>query len=416
MEHTTSQPASLSNRRGAEAPLEARVAPRKGSGLRKQTVYIAGLLAAVIVLGGLSIAAQRQRNAPSPTIQTPMIFGKPDMAQTTPMARLPGSYSGLGSQPETGQAKPLPPDVAPTTQEGDTAELQRLRLALAQSELDRQNAQQDRALAEYEAAMKSPLLFKNLRTAQAIAAEAAVGDPDPAQSPPHSPGSMLLPSSGRAGVAQDAKTRFLSEAASVEPYLRKPLIDVQSAYEVKAGGFIPAALITAINSDLPGEVIAQVSQNVYDTVSGHHLLIPQGTRVLGKYQSLVSNGQNRALIVWTRLVMPNGNSIVLDGMPGVDLGGAAGAEDEVDYHLDKLAAAAALSTAIAYGGNLAREGGRDRDELDVVGETIAQESSKIGGRIIDRQLDVQPTIKIRQGHPINVLVNKDLILQPYVEN
>jgi type IV secretion system protein VirB10 len=194
------------------------------------------------------------------------------------------------------------------------------------------------------------------------------------------------------------------------------LIGVQSVYEVKAGGFIPVALITAINSDLPGEVIAQVRENVYDTVSGEHLLIPQGTRVLGKYQSLISNGQNRALIVWTRLVMPNGNGIVLDGMPGTDQSGAAGAEDEVDYHLDKLAAAATLSTAIAYGGNLAREGGRDRDDLDVVGETIAQQSSKIGGRLIDRQLDVQPTIRIRQGYSMNVMVNKDMVLEPYREN
>lgn len=395
--------------------IEPRARPGRGTGLKKEMVYLAALVGAAVILGGLSVASQRQRNAPQAFADTPMVFGKPDMAQTTPMARLPGNYAGFdfawpvaveSRAPRFGES------AGHATQSADTGDLDRLRLALAQSEMDRQNQQHDRAMAEYEAAMNSPLLFKRapiVRPGQAGLAPSFQGIDVPAHG-------AMSPSPGSAGgVTQDAKSRFLTDVSTVEPYLRKPLIGVQSDFELKAGGFIPVALLTAINSDLPGEVIAQVSQNVYDTVTGDHLLIPQGSRVLGTYHSLVSNGQNRALIVWTRLVMPNGDSVVLEGMPGTDQSGAAGTQDEVDYHLDKLAAAATLSTAIAYGGNLAREGGRDRDDLDVVGETIAQESSKIGGRIIDRQLDVQPTIKIRQGYPLNVLVNKDMILRPYQE-
>jgi type IV secretion system protein TrbI len=398
-----------------QPPIEASHRPRRAAGLKKESIYIAAAMIAVVILGGLSIASQRNRAAQQPVVETPMVFGKPDMAQTTPAAKLQGSYSGFDPAKLTAsyaQATVAPDTTQPATK--DDGEADRMRLELEQMRFAQQTQQRDRVLAEYEAAMNSPLLFKTapvVRPGDRLnpTATAGQGGPEPVMVQVGQ-----IPSSQLAN-AQDAKSRFLTDGASVEPYLRKPLIGTQSDYELKAGGFIPAALVTEINSDLPGEVIAQVTQNVFDTVTGEHLLIPQGTRVLGKYQSLVSNGQNRALIVWTRLVMPNGDSIVLEGMPGTDQAGAAGAEDQVDYHLDKLAAAATLSSAIAYGGNLAREGGRDRDDVDVVGETIAQESSKIGGRIIDRQLDVQPTIRIRQGHPVNVLVNKDMTLRPYIE-
>lgn len=216
---------------------------------------------------------------------------------------------------------------------------------------------------------------------------------------------------------QNEKERFVTEAGAVEPYLKKPLLAPLSKHELKAGTLIPGALLTAINTDLPGEIVAQVTENVYDTVTGDHLLVPQGSRLLGKYQSLVSNGQNRALVVWSRLILPNGNSIVLDGMPGTDQLGQAGLRDRVDYHLDRVGGAVALSTALAYSGNLARgPGGRGRggdDARDVIGDTVAQEASRVGQRFVDRELDVQPTITIRSGWPLRVLVNKDMLLAPY---
>lgn len=223
------------------------------------------------------------------------------------------------------------------------------------------------------------------------------------------------PSGGTLQNHQQEKENFLTQAAAVEPYLSKPLLNPISQYELKAGSLIPGALVTAINTDLPGEVIGQVTENVYDTATGDYLLIPQGSKLLGKYQSLVSNGQNRALVVWQRLIYPNGNSIVLDGMPGTDEAGMAGLQDQVDYHFDKLAEATALTTAIAYAGNLARnpQSSNGYSNGDVIGDAVAQEANRIGENIIQKQLDVQPTITIRQGWPLRVLVNKDMALAPY---
>lgn len=125
------------------------------------------------------------------------------------------------------------------------------------------------------------------------------------------------------------------------------------------------------------------------------------------------NGQNRILIVWQRLILPNGDSIVLEGMPGADRAGAAGLKDRVDHHPLRLTAAVLLSTVIAFTGNLARNDRRGRDDLSVVGQTLAQESARVGQRVIDRELDVPPTITVRAGWPFHVLVNKDLPLRPY---
>lgn len=216
---------------------------------------------------------------------------------------------------------------------------------------------------------------------------------------------------------QSEKERFLTDGAKVEPYLKKPLIPPVSPYELKAGTVIPGMLVTGISTDLPGEVIGQVTENVYDTATGRYLLVPQGSRLLGRYSSLISNGQNRALIVWNRLILPDGGSVVLEGMPGTDAAGRSGLKDQVDYHLDRVGGAVALSTAISYAGNLARGGnrggGNGRDSTDVIGDTVAQEGARVGQRLVDRELDVQPTITVRPGWPFRVLVNKDVILAPY---
>ena len=203
-----------------------------------------------------------------------------------------------------------------------------------------------------------------------------------------------------------------SGGGGVRPVLPERLLPPTNPYTLHAGDTIAASLLTAINSDLPGRIVAQVTAPVYDTVTGQHLLIPQGARLLGSYDSLVSNGQDRALLVWERMIFPDGTSLVLDAMLGTDATGAAGVKDKVDYHLDRLLGGVLLSTAISYGANSARDRDRGRDE-DLVGDSIAQESSRVGGRIVDRALDVQPTIKIRQGARVRVLVEEDLLLEPY---
>jgi type IV secretion system protein VirB10 len=184
-----------------------------------------------------------------------------------------------------------------------------------------------------------------------------------------------------------------------------------------AGSVIAAALMTGINSDLPGEIEAQVTSPVYDTVTGRLLLIPQGSRLLGQYDSQITYGQSRVLLAWTRIIMPDGSSIALDRLPGVDTLGQAGLEDRVDWHLGRLASGAALSTILSVVTALAEPNQVETNGSGVVIIGVKQGAqdtlNQVGQEITRRNLDVQPTLKIRPGFPVRVIVNKDLILRPY---
>ena len=190
------------------------------------------------------------------------------------------------------------------------------------------------------------------------------------------------------------------------------LQDPASPYQVMAGTVIAASLITGLNSDLPGQVIAQVTEHVYDSISGRHVLIPQGTRLLGVYDSDIGFAQQRALVVWQRLILPNGASIFLDDMPAVDRLGQAGLADRVDHHTGRLLFGVALATLLGVGAELAA--GEEDDGLIAAGRDSAFETANdIGQEIARRNLDVPPTITVRPGHPVQVIVTRDLILRPY---
>lgn len=186
----------------------------------------------------------------------------------------------------------------------------------------------------------------------------------------------------------------------------------RSPYAIQAGSTITAALVTALNSDQPGRVVAQVTEDVYDSVTGDHLLVPQGARLLGTYDAATSHGDQRLLIVWNRLVMPNGWSIALRGMPGTDAAGAAGVRDSVDAHLGRIAVASLLSGALSVAANEAESDDSSR-LTESVGNAAAQEAARVGGRIVDRELSVRPTLRIRAGAPVRVLVSQDIVLRPY---
>jgi type IV secretion system protein VirB10 len=181
-----------------------------------------------------------------------------------------------------------------------------------------------------------------------------------------------------------------------------------------AGTLISAALVTAINSDLPGQVIASVTDNVYDTVSGEYLLIPQGARLLGQYDSQIVYGQRRVLLVWTRLILPDGSSIVLDRLPGVDRVGQAGLEDQVNWHWSRIFEGAALSTMIGVGAELASPQRQNGNTVVVAGrESIQSTITEVGQQLTRRNLNIQPTLTVRAGFPVNVIVSKDLVLRPF---
>lgn len=182
-----------------------------------------------------------------------------------------------------------------------------------------------------------------------------------------------------------------------------------------AGTVIPAALVTGIQSDLPGDVIATVTEPVYDTATGKYMLIPQGARILGKYNSQVSYGQSRVQMVWHRIILPDTSSLTLDNLVGTHPAGNAGLEDGVDRHWGRLLAGAALTTLLGVGAELAAPENRtDGNRLVIAGRDSAQDSiNQIGQELTRRNMNVQPTLTARPGLPVRVIVNRDLVLMPY---
>lgn len=220
-------------------------------------------------------------------------------------------------------------------------------------------------------------------------------------------------SSDSAALAPGPGATFLAnQRGRDDGVLDAPYRPPRSPYAIQAGSTISAALVTALNSDQPGRVVAQVTEDVYDSVTGEHLLIPQGARLLGAYDAATGHGDRRLLIAWNRLIMPNGWSIALRGMPGTDAAGASGVRDAVDAHLGRIAVASLLSGALSVAANAAE--GDDSDRLsESVGNAAAQEAARVGGRIVERELNVRPTLRIRAGAPVRVLVSQDVVLRPY---
>jgi len=216
---------------------------------------------------------------------------------------------------------------------------------------------------------------------------------------------------------QDRKEAFLANAGDTATRNPGSLQLPASPYQVMAGTVIPAALVTGINSDLPGQVIANVTEAVYDTATGRHLLIPQGSRLIGRYDSQVAFGQRRVLLVWTRLILPDTSSVALDRLPGIDPAGYAGLEDGVDWHWDRILAGAALSTLLGVGAELAAPESRtdpDGNRLVIAVREGAQDTvNQVGQEITKRNASIQPTLTIRPGFPMGVMVNKDLVLRPH---
>src|SRR5512132_2482521 len=161
-----------------------------------------------------------------------------------------------------------------------------------------------------------------------------------------------------------------------------------------AGSIIAASLVTGLNSDLPGLVVAQVTENVYDSVTGRTLLIPQGARLIGSYDSVVAFGQSRAQLVWRRIVLPDGSSVQVDNLPATDAAGYAGLEDEVDYHTWQLLKGVVLSTLLGVGTELS-VGDEESDLVRAIRQSTQQSVNQAGQRITAKNLDIQPTITIR---------------------
>jgi type IV secretion system protein TrbI len=278
------------------------------------------------------------------------------------------------------------------------------------------DSEQQRIGQEIEAARLSRLfastsireLASSIREAASVGASTAV---------PNQAGQPVQPGADDAFTqnGQDRKLAFVSAPVDRRTTSPDRVAAPASTYVVQAGNIIPASLISGIRSDLPGQITAQVTENVYDSPTGRFLLIPQGTRLIGIYDSQVAFGQSRVLLVWTRLIMPNGRSIVLERQAGADTAGYAGLEDEIDNHWVALFKAALLSTLLGVGSELGTTSGTgsNSDVITALRRGSSDSLNQTGQKVVQRNLNIQPTLTIRPGFPVRVIVNRDLVLEPY---
>ncbi|MGT2457750.1 TrbI/VirB10 family protein [Cupriavidus basilensis] len=294
-----------------------------------------------------------------------------------------------------------------------------------QSPAEQQAAQQAAQMRQQDAqqAVKSELVAKNFTStdplaaarAQAASAQAANGLGTGSGTGGLIPTAMGNPSDSDPNK-QDRKEGFLKASKLADVDYNASVRTAQiTPYEIKAGWVIPAVLIGGMNSDLPGQVIGQVRENVFDTRSGRFLLIPQGSRLVGRYDSYVAFGQKRALVAWTRLIFPDGSSYNLRGMPGADAAGFAGFADQVDNHYARIFGTAALMSVISAAAQLSQPNNSGNtngnpNASQTAAGALGQQLGQTGMQMAQKNLNIQPTIEIRPGYRFNVMVTADMAL------
>jgi type IV secretion system protein TrbI len=409
--------------------LRLRAAPRAVMRLNRRMLAVLVGSLGVLVLGGTVWSLQSPKRVRTPA---PELHNVEKVARAEHLERLPKDYgkwpgtvaSGSSTVPVLGE--PLPGDLGAAMHAKRTAD------SGAYSPAGRVGG--TGASSEADEAARSGVFFKGGGAGKVVSASAAPTTSAGGATLPESMGSAspfqalngmpVPPASGAAATTsdptalqnrQEQKQAFASNAGDTVHRNPGSLQLPVSPYQVMAGTIIPAALVTGINSDLPGQVIANVTEAVYDTAMGRYLLVPQGSRLIGRYDSQVAFGQRRVLLVWTRLILPDTSSIALDRLPGIDPAGYAGLEDGVDWHWDRILAAAALSTLLGVGAELAAPDNRnDGNRASNAARQSAQDTvNEVGQEITKRNASIQPTLTIRPGFPMRVMVNKDLILRPY---
>lgn len=364
-------------------PMRLRGNPQRVTRLSRRVLAGIGLIVALGVGGALIYALQTPRGGTS----NDELYSTENRNTADGLNELPRDYTGPVLGP------PLPGDlgrpIVDAQQRGHPVVSPSIGTPAADPE-------EQRRLAEMEAARTSQVFFQ---TGPA------------ATSATPTPGTTGASLGGQVTAAQNNDLTFLNAPVDRRTVASDRVMAPASPYVLQAGSVIPAALITGIRSDLPGQITAQVTQHIYDSPTGSSLLIPQGTRIIGEYSNDVGFGQRRVLLVWNRLIFPNGRSIVLERQPGADTQGYAGLEDGVDYHWWDLAKAAGLSTLLSVGAELTMD---DDERLIQAIRNGAQDTiNDAGQQIIRRQLRVAPTLTVRPGFPVRVIVTRDLVLEPY---
>ncbi|MGY4299826.1 type IV secretory pathway VirB10-like protein [Bradyrhizobium sp. i1.4.4] len=385
----TSEEQSRSFRLRAEPPRVTRLSRK---------VLAGGSAVALLVIGGAVLWSLQSNHPRSQT--TDELYSTDHHNLADGIEALPKDYTGVSRQTVPQLGPPLPGDLG-----------RPILAAQGQSPTTGGDPEQQRRDQESEAARISHLFAStNGREVRPPAAVASGGE---RVVPPNATSNS---EDGSAQNAQDRKLAFVNASVDRRTVSPDRVSRPASPYIVQAGTVIPGALITGIRSDLPGQVTAQVTENLYDTPTGRFLLVPQGAKLIGSYDSQVSFGQSRVLLVWTRLIMPNGRSIVLERLPGADSAGYAGVEDQVDNHWGELFKAAALSTLLAVGTELGAgsdSNSNDSAIIQALRHGASDSVNQTGQQVVRRSLNIQPTLTIRPGFPIRVIVNRDLVLEPY---
>ncbi|HGY9628844.1 TPA: TrbI/VirB10 family protein [Pseudomonas putida] len=387
-----------------------RAQPRPVTRLNRRTLAILAGGLSVAVLGALMWSLQPQRRGASEQAE---LYNVDRVSKSEGLDGLPSDYSKLPPKvPELGP--PLPGDLGPAIVKSQQPAV----AAYAAPGHD----PNDGLRKEAEAAAGSSVFFRSgSQKAAPVAQSQAAAAPGFAANAAFDP-SAAGPASTAAQPAdptavqnrQDQKEAF-QKAGTTETRNSGNLTLPASPYQVMAGTVVAGALVTGIKSDLPGDVIATVTEPVYDTATGRFLLIPQGSRILGRYNSQVAYGQSRVQVVWNRIILPDTSSLTLDNLAGTDPAGYAGLEDDVDWHWDRIFAGAALTTLLGVGAELAApENRQDGDRVIIAGRDSLQDSvNQVGQEMTRRNLNIQPTLTERPGLPVRIIVNRDLVLRPY---
>ncbi|MGN8198129.1 TrbI/VirB10 family protein [Salinisphaera sp. RV14] len=335
---------------------------------------------------------------------------------TEDLDQLPASYADLpahSTQPVPKLGPPLPGDLGPAIVKSKPPVVARYG---ATGGVESNNGR-----TPAETAASSPLFFRSSNPHGAEGASAmpaaAAAPTVPAGYDPFAAGAAPTPPRPTDPTVvqnQQAQKAAFQKGGSAQTRNSGTLQPPASPYEVMAGTVISAALVTGIKSDLPGDVIATVTEPVYDTATGTYLLIPQGSRILGKYNSQVSYGQSRVQVVWNRIILPDTSSLTLDNLAGTDPAGYAGLEDGVDWHWKRLVAGAAMTTLLGVGAELAAPQNQDGNHVIIAGRNSLQDSvNQAGQEMTRRNLNIQPTLTERPGLPVRIIVDRDLVLRPY---
>lgn len=383
---------------GAAVPSEFRLRgePPRVTRLSKRVLIGISTVSALVIAGALGYSLHNRRDYGGGQ----ELLNTENRPTADALLGLPKDYSGF-LRPVPRLGPPLPGDLGrPILNAGNP----NVPMPPVTPDADAQRRAQ-----ETEAARVSRLFTQTeIRPSNVVKTiQAAITGPAPAAQLP-------TVDSSAAQNMQDRKTAFLDAAVDRRTLSPDRLAGIPSPYVVQASTVIPAALITGIRSDLPGQITAQVTEAVYDSPSGKYLLIPQGARLVGQYDSSIAFGQSRVMLVWTRLIMPNGTSIVLERLPGSDASGYPGLEDDVDYHWLMLFEAAGLSTLLSVGAEAGTSNG-ENSLVQAIRMGASNSTSQVGQEIVQRQLNIQPTLTIRPGFPVRVMVNRDLILKPYAD-